>query len=118
MNIIVKSYEHFNRSLPDWDSPHGKYIGSRVQYEKELARSGLVSFEQAEQSKANPHKDYNGISKEAMEVCIAAKQQADKKGNLRIGSRLKQGMEKVGVSFDFYNKLPAHYSEIPKGGFE
>jgi hypothetical protein len=71
-NIIVKNYEHFNRSLPNWDTPKGKWIGSRAQYEKELAKNGFVSFEEGEklvsQAKKLNHKDYNGLSKQAMEV--------------------------------------------------
>ena len=117
MNIIVKSYEHFNRALPNWDSPKGKYISSRAQYEKERARNGFVPFEVAERSKVDNHKPYDGISNEAMEVCRAAKDMADKKGNLRIGSVLQKKMESVGVSFDM-SKLPKHYQDVPTGGIE
>lgn len=117
-NIIVKQYEHFNRSLGNWDSPKGKYISSRAQYEKEMTKQGFVPFEQAESMKCDTHKPYNGISEKAMKVCIAAKDQADKNGKLMIGSRLKKGMESVGVSFNYYDKLPAHYNDIAKGGFK
>ena len=109
-NIIVRNYEHFNTSLGNWDSPKGKYISSKAHYEKELAKQGFVTFEQAEKVKTNSHKEYKGISAKAMEVCRAAKEQADRKGNLRIGSRLQKGMEKVGVSFDM-SKLPKHYQD-------
>jgi len=111
-NIIVKNYSHYNRAL-------GKYITSRDHYEKEMAKGGYVSFEQAEKMaesyKARHSGGYNGISPKAMEVCKAAKEMADKKGNLRIGNRLQKGMEKVGVSFDM-SKLPKHYQD--KGGIE
>ena len=117
VGIIVKKYEHFNRSLGNWDSPKGKYIGSKAQYEKELAKQGFVSFEEAEKMKTNPHKEYKGISVKAMEVCKAAKDMADRKGNLRIGTRLQKAMESVGVSFDM-DKLPKHYQDIDKGGIE
>ena len=116
-NIIIKNYEHINSALPNWDTPTGKYIRSRSHYEQELAKAGMVSFEQAEKNKVDPHKPYKGISKEAMEVCNAAKDMADKKGRLRIGTRLQKGMEKVGVSFDM-DKLPKHYQDIEKGGIE
>jgi hypothetical protein len=116
-NIIIRNYEHFNRSLGNWDSPKGKYIRSKSHYEKELAKQGYVSFEQAEKIKSNPHKEYNGISAKAMEVCKAARDSADRKGNLRIGTRLQKGMESVGVSFDM-SKLPKHYQDIPTGGLD
>jgi len=113
--ITVKNYEHTNRSFPDWDTPKGKYISSRAHYEREMAKHNMIPFEVAEQIKTNPHKDYNGISKKAMEVCVAARNMADKKGKLRIETRLQKGMESVGVSFDM-SKLPAHY-QGDKGGF-
>lgn len=116
-NIIIKRYEHFNKALPNWDSPHGKYISSRAHYEKELAKGGFVPFEKAEKMKVDTHKPYDGISDKAMKVCLAAKSMADKKGNIRIGSRLQKGMEEVGVSFDM-SKLPKCYQDVNKGGIE
>ena len=117
-NIIIRNYEHWNTALPNWDSPKGKYIRSKAHYEQELAKAGMVSFDQAEKNKVDSHKPYKEMSREAMEVCKAAKDIADKKGNLRIGTRLQKGMEKVGVSFDM-DKLPKHYQEdITKGGIE
>jgi type III secretory pathway component EscV len=111
-NIIVRNYEHYNRTL-------GKYISSKASYEKEMARQGMVSWEVGEQlaekaRKAN-HKDYDGLSKQAMEVCKAAKDQADNKGRLTPSTRLIDGMKKTGVCFE----LPKHYRdlEISKGGF-
>ena len=114
-NIIVKNYEHFNTALGNWDSPKGKYISSRAHYERELAKQGMIPFEQAEQMKVDTHKPYDGISKKAMDVCNAAKGMADKRGNLKVGTRLQKGMESVGVSFDL-SRLPKHYMEETKGG--
>ena len=120
-NIIVRNYEHFNRSLPNWDTPKGKWIGSRAQYEKELAKNGFVSFEEGEKLAASGrktlHKDYDGLSPQAMAVCKAAKDQADKKGNLKPSSRLIDGMKKAGVCFDL-DKLPKHYRDVDTGGFD
>ena len=111
-SIIVKRYEHFNRAM-------GKYITSRSHYEKEMAKGGYVPFEVAEKMaesyKSKHNGGYNGISSKAMEVCKAAKDMADKKGNLRIGTKLQKGMENVGVSFDM-SKLPKHYQDIEQGG--
>ena len=109
--IIVKKYEHFNRSL-------GKYISSKSDYEKEMAIQGYIPFEKAEvlaeRARTEQRKDYKGLSKQAMEVCMAAKDQADKKGNLKASSRLIDGMKKTGVCFDL-DKLPKAYRDV--GGF-
>ena len=117
IGIIVKSYEHFNRSLPNWDSPKGKYIGSRKQYEQELAKGGFVKFEDGEQmaKAANLRQEYKGISPKARKLCEQAKYLADKKGKIKWTTGLVNAMKEIGVGFDYYNKLPAHYEQ--KGGF-
>jgi len=111
-NIIVRNYEHYNRTL-------GKYISSKSQYEKEMAKQGMVSWEVGEQlaekARKSLHKDYDGLSPQAMAVCKAAKDQADKKGNLKLSSRLVDGMKKTGVCFDL-DKLPKAYRDV--GGFD
>ena len=112
-NIIVKNYQHHNRAL-------GKYISSKAQYENEMAKQGYIPFEQAEvlaeRARTGQRKEYKGLSKQAMEVCKAAKDQADKKGNLKASSRLIDGMKKTGVCFDL-DKLPSHYRDEVVGGF-
>lgn len=111
-NIIVKKYEGYNRAM-------GKYITSREHYEKEMVKGGYVPFEKAaaiaEKTKQEQRKEYNGLSKQAMEVCKAARDQADKKGNLKPSSRLIDGMKQAGVCFDL-SKLPKEPKN--KGGFD
>ena len=104
-------YKHFNRSL-------GVMVESKEHFKYLLDKGGYIPSEQANQladkAKELNTKKYDGISGQAMEVCQAAKSQADKKCKLRIGTRLQKGMEKVGVSFD--DRLPQHYRT--KGGFD
>ncbi len=40
-NIIVKRYEHFNRSM-------GKYISSKAQYDNEMARGNYIPQDKAD----------------------------------------------------------------------
>ena len=44
--IIVKNYEHFNRSLPNWDTPKGKYIKTKDQYDRAMKEAGMISYEE------------------------------------------------------------------------
>ena len=68
--VIVKSYEHYNRSL-------GKYITSKAHYEKEMKKQGMMSYDKAREvankaRKANM-KPYTGISDKARAIINSAR---------------------------------------------
>jgi hypothetical protein len=111
MEIIVKRYEHFNRAL-------NKYIGSKAQYEKELSKGGYVPYDKgceiAEVSKSKSRKPYDKLSDKAMGLIKATRLISDKKGNIKAGDRLIDGMRSCGVDFSYYKKID-HYAL--KGGF-
>lgn len=116
--IIIKNYEHFNRSLPNWDSPKGKYIGSKAQYERELKKNGFIPYEKAQalSSSANTHKPYDGLSPKAMKFLHQVKDMADKKGNIKVSDRFVKGLKEHGVKVDCqWDKLPKSYQS---GGFD
>ena len=117
-NIIIKSYEHLNRSFPKWDTPKGKYISSKRQYDEELKRGGFVEYEKgcriAEQKKSQKV-DYKGLTPQAENVIRAAHNISDRKGHIKPSDRLIDGMKEVGVNF--YNQnIPKHYRK--EGGFD
>ena len=93
-NIIVKNYEHFNRSLPNWDTPKGKYIKSKSHYESEMKKAGMVrsdSFGQVSQPKL---KDYN-LSDKARAILGSVR--ADKNGKVQLSGRQIQAMKEIGA---------------------
>ena len=96
MLIKIKKYEHFNRAM-------GKYIGSKRQYQNEMSRRGLVSFEKGERRvekfKNSYHKDYKGLSSKAQDIIRHAKQIKDNRGNIKLGDRAIEAMKKLGVNF-------------------
>ena len=111
-NIIVKKYEHFNRTM-------GCYIKSRAHYEKEMQKRGFVDWETGErmvQEAKKNKKDYNGLSDKAMGVIKSAWQQKDKKGNLKASDKLIDGMKECGVSFDACQWVTSY--DKHKGGFD
>ena len=120
IGIVVKKYEHFNRSLPNWDCAKGKYISSKKQYVEELAKGGFVPYEQgnADAEKANPRKEYK-LSDNKMKFLQSVKLMADKKGNIPITDRFVKGLQEHKVLPKNLNsmmdKLPKHYQD--KGGF-
>jgi len=110
-NIIVKNYEHINRSLPNWDTPNGKYISSKRQYQEELAKGGFTKYDgsgRPEQKKWQPSEN---LQKALHEV----KSMADKKGNVDIANngRLVDHMKKMGMSFN-----PKFMPKGLKGGID
>ena len=112
MEIIIKRYEHFNRSFKNWDTSKGKYISSKKQYEEEMKRGGFVDYEKgsriAEQNNIKNF-DYKGLSPEAENVIKAARLISDNKGNIKPSDRLIDGMKQVGVKFNIPDWCPKHY---------
>lgn len=45
--IKVNNYEHINRSFKNWNTPNGRYIRSKADYEKALHEEGMVTEKQA-----------------------------------------------------------------------
>ena len=116
VGIIVKNYEHFNRSMPNWDSPKGKYIGSKKQYIEEMAKNDMVSFEKCNQMVAKNQKDnsYKGVSAKTMRFLKQVKDLADKDGNIQPTTKFIKGLKEHGVRLDTqWDKLPKSY----QGGF-
>lgn len=98
-NIIVKNYEHFNRSFSGWDHPtKGKWIGSRSQYEKEMAKGGFTAYDGSGKTEQKKWVPSNDVRKDLNIL----KDMAGKDG--RIPSTNIEGakklMEKHGVRFN------------------
>jgi len=110
MLIKVKKYEHYNRAL-------GKYITSKRHYDNEMARQGMIPYEEgkkiAEQVQKDKIKPYT-ISKKAQEIINTAKNSADRRGKVKLGDRTIDAMKEIGVSFNL-DHCPKHYKD--KGGF-
>ena len=92
-NIIVKNYQHFNRSM-------GVHITSKKQYKNEMARRGFVSFSEGQQlvKKASESKEYKP-SKKALEIINSVKN-SERKGKVKLNDRAIDGMKSLGMSFD------------------
>lgn len=112
-NIIVKNYTHFNKALPSWDSPKGRYISSKKQYVEECKKAGLVPY-------SEPHFDKPKLkpSKDTLSLLSYANSIKDKKGNVKLSDRAINKMIEKGIIKDrdkYSRYLPKHYSKI--GGF-
>lgn len=115
MQIIVKqSYAHYNRSL-------GMQIKDKDHYDRVCKEGNWVSYEQAQEiadkSRKDKVKEYK-ISDESLAIINAARQRADKKGNLKLADSAIDALIKkkaIGKVVPDYMKLPSVYSN--KGGF-
>lgn|SRR3990167_618845 len=113
-SIIVKSYEHFNKSLPNWDTPKGKYIKNKEHYESELRKSGMVHVDNAGQTSKPKLKDYK-LSDKARSIISSASNSKDKHGNVRLSDRTIDALKEIGA---IGNKIPSYMGKPDgKGGF-
>jgi hypothetical protein len=109
IGIVVKNYQHVNRSLPNWDTPNGKYISSKKQYDEEMAKGGFQPYDgrgRSERKKWTP-------SPELRKVLNEVKLTADRKGNIQPTEKLVNKMKSMGVSFN-----PKIMSNDLKGGID
>jgi hypothetical protein len=105
VGIIVKSYAHVNKALPNWDTPHGKVIRSKDHYDYEMKKAGMVSYEQAQQMATGPKlKDYK-LSKDAQAIIESARASADSKGNVKLSDKTVAAMIKKGA---IGKKIPSY----------
>jgi hypothetical protein len=118
VGIVVKNYEHFNRSLPNWDTPKGKYIRSRAHYEEECKKAGMISYERCSSICDEKQKAKDApfsVSNETKELMVSVKSRAKKDGTVSLTGREVDYMKSKGMRFD--RRLPEHY-HTDKGGFE
>jgi hypothetical protein len=112
--IIVKKYEHFNRSFKGWDSPKGKYIRSKRDYEEEMKRQGMIPQEVSDNYVDNLEKkleenQYKGISKDAERLIRSVHK--DRDGKIKLSDRQVDEMKKIGVKVELPDWCPKHYKE-------
>lgn len=117
--IIVKHYAHHNRSFKNWDTPKGKWISSKKQYDECMAREGMIPHEQAREiahkRELEMVKSYDGIGDKAMELIKSVKK--GKNGKIRLGGKQIDGLKEVGVKLSYPDWFcPSHYK--PEGGFK
>ena len=117
MEIIVKKYQHFNRSFKKWDSPKGRYISSRSEYEKAMKEEGMIPYEQAKEiAECQQHKreEYpNKLSPKAMSLLTSVNVKKD--GKIKLSDRQVDRLQEIGVKVKLPDWLPKHYKEA--GGF-
>jgi hypothetical protein len=111
MKDIIKNYEHINRSFGNWDTPNGKYISSKKQYQEEMAKGGFKPYDGSgspQQKKWTPSEDLHRTLHEV-------KNMADKKGRIDIATntRLVEKMKSMGMSFN-----PKFMTNDLKGGID
>lgn len=117
MEIIVRKWEHYNKSFKNWDHPtKGKWINSKAQYDECMAREGMIPYEKAREISANREKQiaqsYNGISEKA-KVLISSVNKG-KNGKIKLSDKQIDGLKEVGAKLSLPDWCPSHYKS---GGF-
>ena len=117
--IIIKNYEHFNTALPNWDTPKGKYIRTKDQYDRAVKEAGMVSYEEMQrkvESNKNRGDTYRPSSK-ALGIVKHAISKADRDGKVKLDGRAIKELESMKAlkpKVPDYMKIPAYSN---KGGF-
>lgn len=106
-NVIVKNYEHYNRSFKNWNSPYGRYIGSKAEYEKAMAEEGMVK---ANEQIKDVSKEYK-LSHKGQQLIEAAKAAADSNGNIDHSKLGDKAIKAISPQAYDRSALPAHYQE-------
>jgi len=112
MEIIVKKYSHYNRSM-------GKYINSKKQYDEEMKKGGYISYDEAcrRADKIQSQRDNPDLkpSRKVLDIIESAKNSKDKKGNVKLSDRTIDAMKELGVGFNHPHTPNPNKKE---GGFE
>ena len=117
MQIIVKNYEHHNRAFKNWDSPKGKYIKTKDDYDRAMKEQGMVSYEKMQQMASEKKLKEYKLSEQSKEIIKTAKNCKDKRGNVKLSDKTVDAMVKIGAigkKIPEYMGVPSSSSE---GGF-
>lgn len=118
VGIVVKNYQHFNKSLPNWNTPQGVLVKSKDHYDRLCKEAGMVSYEKAKEMASGPKtKDYL-LSKKAQSIIESARNSKDRNGRVKLSDKTVKAMAEIGA----INKRVPSYMELPKayqlkGGF-
>lgn len=109
MEIIVKRYEHYNRSF-------GKYIRNKQEYDYEMKSRGFVPYEKGCQLAESKEKVMKWVpSKDCVDMVKATLTMGDSKGNFKPTSQMLDAMKQKGISFNLPKNMPKEIN--PQGGF-
>ena len=114
MEIIVRKWEHYNRSFKNWDHPtKGKWINSKKEYMNAMAQEGMMPYEQAREVASNREKTiikpYDGISKKAASLINSVSK--GKNGKIKLSDRQIKGLKEVGAKLSMPDWCPSHYQQ-------
>lgn len=119
VGIIVKSYAHHNKALPNWNTPKGVWVKSKDHYDRLCKEAGMISYDKAQEiASGSKRKDYK-LSNQAKAIIEAARSAKDSKGNVKLGDRTVEAMVKIGAigkKVPSYMQLPRAYQSV--GGFK
>lgn len=101
-HIKIENYDHINRSFKEWDTPQGKKIRNKREYDEAMKRDGLVSEEKAaDMVRAKKEKRDNTPYKASPEMReFMDGVNSDKNGNVKLSGRQIDFMKDRGMTFD------------------
>lgn len=111
MEVIVKKYEHFNRSLD-------VHVKNKDHYDRLMKEGGYVSYEKAQQMSSGKKDKPYALSKNGWDIIKAAKSTKDKNGNVKLSDKTIDAMIKIGaMPKKTTDKINISSLSTNKGGF-
>jgi hypothetical protein len=89
MEVVIKKYEHFNTSFKKWNTPKGRYIRNKDDYDRAMKEEGMITSEEAVE-RVKPLKDYK-LSGEAESIIREARDKI-RSGGLKLSDGVTQKM--------------------------
>lgn len=108
-NIIIKNYEHVNRSFGNWDRPDGKYVKNKDHYDRLMKEGNYIPYEQALDNQKNYKMKEYVPSKKAIDIVRAAKSMKRDDGKVHFSGNLIKAMKEIGA----YKEIPS-YMKLPR----
>ena len=95
-NINVKKYEHYNKSFANWNSPCGRYISSKAEYEKAMREEGMISEREARRQGISDKADRKEftVNKATVSLIESVRATKDSKGKIHPTGRQLDALNK------------------------
>jgi hypothetical protein len=121
-NIIIRNYEHVNRSFRNWDTPNGRYIKNKEEYNRAMREEGMITADEMhERVKLNKKGKKYSISAEGQEIINECQKIKNSDGSINLKERPKM-VDKM-IDHGIIKDRSKYEKNLPKdmkleGGFD
>lgn len=98
VHIVKNNYEHFNTSMPNWNTPKGVYVKNKDHYDRLMKENGMITEDEMKRrAAAGPKLKEYVLSEESKAIIKAAKACKDSNGKVKLSGRTIEALHKKGI---------------------